>query len=474
MTDRDFDRALELSAGSLPPPPKTVRQINPWSGAIRLVLWGLALQHLTINNLGLQYLLPLLGAALCFLGFRTLRRENPGFRRCWACALGLMGCAAAGLLVLSTPLNLIPAVTYGVGTLKLLLLCALFLGLRAGLWETLEAAGQPRPKGEPLLWAVALELVFPLMAFSPLSHTWLAFFLMLGWFLAVLRAVKKAVRPLDDAGYRLKAAPVRLRPALLLVCWAALLLALWAGCCLTANRLDTPWLPAETAAGEQETRQALLAQGFPEDLLRQLPDGEVAKLRDAAGCQSEWVWQRLPVREGDTEATAHGRLLLRQVKVQLESGRARLYTGFVWTEDAASSWQEALQLYDWADQFVYRREDVSAGVTCSLKGQALAAALEPRLERAEVESQFFPPSERLSLLLRFTFPRGAVDRQGWAAYTICYNISPGHYYNVNFWADYYHQLRPWTLPWRDAGALLGSGAAPREGAVECGAMIQLY
>ena len=44
---------------------------------------GLALTTVTLNFLGLNYILPAAGAILLLLGFRALRGENAWFRGCW-------------------------------------------------------------------------------------------------------------------------------------------------------------------------------------------------------------------------------------------------------------------------------------------------------------------------------------------------------------------------------------------------------
>lgn len=47
-----------------------------WLTALCRILWGLALCTFRLEVFYLQYLLPLLGATLLYLGYRSLRREN--------------------------------------------------------------------------------------------------------------------------------------------------------------------------------------------------------------------------------------------------------------------------------------------------------------------------------------------------------------------------------------------------------------
>ena len=65
MSEREYDILLAETAGSLPPGPS--EQSEPWRVAMRRILWGLALVTIKLELLGLNYLLPCLGAALVYL-----------------------------------------------------------------------------------------------------------------------------------------------------------------------------------------------------------------------------------------------------------------------------------------------------------------------------------------------------------------------------------------------------------------------
>ena len=81
MKEEDLDNALINSIPELPPD-DIVKEVTPWRKAMNRSLVGLALTTITLNFLGLNYVLPAVGTILTLLGFRALRGENGWFKGC--------------------------------------------------------------------------------------------------------------------------------------------------------------------------------------------------------------------------------------------------------------------------------------------------------------------------------------------------------------------------------------------------------
>ena len=136
MKQDEFDLRLTQEMADLPPDPGEVQDYNPWQAAMSRILWGMALTTFRLEFFYLQYLLPLLGAALMYLGYRSLRRENPWFRLCWGLSGLLLAIHIALDILAATPVmgwiagN--PAVNWGltwpIRGMDLLLLFALWPG----------------------------------------------------------------------------------------------------------------------------------------------------------------------------------------------------------------------------------------------------------------------------------------------------------------------------------------------------------
>lgn len=78
MTNDSFDRALMDQMGQLPPVPGELDLCTPWHSAVGRILWGLALCTFRLEVFYLQYLLPLLGATLLYLGYRSSAGRTGG------------------------------------------------------------------------------------------------------------------------------------------------------------------------------------------------------------------------------------------------------------------------------------------------------------------------------------------------------------------------------------------------------------
>lgn len=103
MKQDEFELRLTQEMADLPPGPGEVQDYNPWQAAMSKLLWGMALTTFRLEFFYLQYLLPLLGAALMYLGYRSLRRENPWFRLCWGLSGLLLAIHIALDILAATP-----------------------------------------------------------------------------------------------------------------------------------------------------------------------------------------------------------------------------------------------------------------------------------------------------------------------------------------------------------------------------------
>ena len=83
MKPDEFDRALMDEMAQLPPDPGEAERCNPWRHAMSCMLWGMALMIIQFDFFYLNYLLPLLGSGLCYVGCRSLRSTSRWFRLAW-------------------------------------------------------------------------------------------------------------------------------------------------------------------------------------------------------------------------------------------------------------------------------------------------------------------------------------------------------------------------------------------------------
>ncbi len=324
--DLRFAQMMREDASALPPPEK----INPWQMAMTQVLWGFGLSTITLNFLYLDYILPALGAVLLVLGFRTLRRENRPLRWCYILSIAKLLVCAAGDVLAALPVKVeLPGAYISTAVTLVLYIC-----LWRGMVEVSRAAGAEKPAA-PAAGAMALfyALLLPLALIG--LQGWLLVMPILIVYAAILRNMWKLTRSLEDMGYAITAAPVRL-PG-----WAVLwgsLAAMLAAVLLTAflgQRYPMDWHTRSDAPQSVPIRQELLEKGFPERVLNDLTADEVAQLAGAA--------------EVYTESST-----------RYEKGSYRSYTCDTYYTDMPANWQydSAKKQEDGSYRYTYRIYDV--------------------------------------------------------------------------------------------------------------------
>lgn len=340
MTDRDFDQLLYQGADQLPP--KSVEQTSPdpWRQALLLICWGIALTSITLNFLNLQYILPAVGAMLLCLGFRSLRRENGWFRQCYVLSILLALYRGATDLLLATPLaaDLSGGWSYLLGLLgwlvSLWLLFALWRALKA-VFLRAELPAKTRAAGGMVICYFLLFLLALVNASG-----WLLLLPVLILWICLLTGLFKTSRALDHAGYAIQPAPVRLSNGrVLAVSLGALLLAALA-CLLIFSRYPVEASATQLETGQKELRQELLGLGFPEEVLADLTDQEVALLDGATAVYGEryQVVNTYPTNTPNTMS----KLSVRTIQVILPGGNARYYYYFSWKDTPFSRFKESI------------------------------------------------------------------------------------------------------------------------------------
>lgn len=479
--DLRFAQMMREDAAALPPPADG--EITPWRTAMDRILWGMGLTTITLNFLWLDVLLPAIGAVLLVLGFRTLRRENAPLR--WGYRLSLLSLAIrfAGDVLAALPVDVgnTPAYVHIPVTL------ALYVCLWRGMVGVSRAAGAEKPAA-PAAGAMALfyALLLPLALIG--LQGWLLVMPILIVYAAILRNMWKLTRSLEDMGYAITAAPVRL-PG-----WAVLwgsLAAMLAAVLLTAflgQRYPMDWHTRSDAPQSVPIRQELLEKGFPERVLNDLTADEVAQLSGAVRVyhQTERLYSSTAYREVTlsrflrdpphtlqydhtlTETDDAGNRTYRyvyrvydtleqtmtHVAVELpeEDGvRRYIYIHHLTYAAPPSPYTEMLELWpawqtqgDW-----FPGGHVSGRVLCQKNGTAQAAAFHTLKSGSQQVSDLFGTRQTQRITAGWSFPRGVESPRAYVFYDA---LRGQDGWVIESWANYVCQTAP-VYPFRDAAAL---------------------
>lgn len=324
--DLRFDALLTEGADALPPP----ADVSPWHSAMYCIVWGIALKTLTLQILYLHYILPTVGCILLVLGFRTLRQENRALR--WAYGLSLAAAVMRGVCAVLQALPVDVGLIFGYADSGLML--GILIALWRGMTGVARAAGAEKPSAPAAGTLAAFYAVLLVLAHIGLEG-WPLVLPVLAVYLVILRNLVRLFRSLENTGYAIHAAPVRLPAAAVLWGYLGLTLAAVVLAMLLGQRYPMDWQVRQDAPQDAAIRAELLELGFPQDVLDDLTAEEAAALAGASE-------------------------VLTQTDTQYDSGKYRVVTTDVWDEDTPNTWQyqSAEKQADGTYRYTYHVYDV--------------------------------------------------------------------------------------------------------------------
>ena len=395
---------------------------------------------------GLQYILPTVGLVLLLLGFRALRRENrwfcAGFRLCGA----WFACAAAGLALRAAiaPETASSWLGYAAAALEL----AVFLCLWRGLDAVQRKAGLPSGKSAAALFFWYVLLVA--LTFARSNVGWLFAAVILAAYLCVLRSLFRLTRVLDESGYAVRPAAVRVPDG-----WLAAGLTAWLAACIACGYLfggsyamDWTALPPQGAYAEE--RAQLAALGFPEDVFADLSEDDLAACRGALRVVSRS--EDVPMNDGRTVKKGFGQhtwtdivydtreLRVTGVAVQIAEasdggGEWIVFYHFRWLENPGFYGTEALRVLptsdepvdwgDWTGRVLYDRGGAANAAPYASLGNVTAAY-----------SSFGTLVTQTNGIAAFSLPNRGENQRGYVA---CRVRTPAETPYLRIQMDYVHQ-----------------------------------
>ncbi len=304
MREEDkLDVLLTQEAGELPPPPVVDEAITPWKRAIYRIVWGIGLTTCTLNVWIIKYLMLAVGTVLLWLGFRALRRENRCFTACWVISLIEAAFQFAGLILNATiwvseqPLSWL---SYS----GLMLPLIQYICLWQGIIEVRRRAGQPaeaRAAGA-LIWFYLVLAAFALLNVQGLIIVGA----LLVVYILIMRSLSKFAHLLDEAGYQVQPAPVRVSDRSIWITWFAALLVCISAATLLFSRYPMEWTPRPEGeqAGLEEIRSHLVELGVPEQVADDLSAEDLSSLEGALRVEVEITEH--PFNDGQEVRTSMG------------------------------------------------------------------------------------------------------------------------------------------------------------------------
>ena len=420
MTEREFDLLLETSLPEAPPSDVT-KWVNPWRTAMDRILLGFAFQGITLHFLLLQYILPAIGSVLLVLGFRSLRRENLWFRLCYVISLFNLALTLVTLVANAT--------IYGGAVREYLLgytipllgvdLCQylfFWLGFRAvrkkaGLAPGAASAFALLVWNAIICWLGLLEVGnMPLLIGG----------IILLLYICILRCLWTLSTQLEEAGYAVQAAPVRVEDGLLVKAFAGVLaLGLVVGYAVF-DSYPMEWTPA-VETGHQEIRDHLVDLGVPEQVVSDLTEEDLLACAGAVEVVMDQRYHSLT--DGmTTESTGEGEeLLMTHAALRLDEKTWKIIHHFQWVVHPGFRGTENIQFWsadrdsegwesarEWTGQLLYDKEGQTFTAPCY--------SLEP--VTYDYSSWFSGQQTVTDVFAAFSLPNEGENHRGYGSYTV--------------------------------------------------------
>lgn len=517
MKSDEFDLLLMDQASQLPPLPADLEAYTPWRSAMTRLVWGMVLTTFRLQFFYLNYLLPLLGAVLVYLGCRILRRENGWFRLCGALGALYLAVNAAYLVLNATPvidsISRNQPLAFGLGTAFSLISAGILFALRQGTRAAFSTGPDCPPDyfGRalaayllslavaawcdlvPLTRQTGLLIVGTEITNKPLYYGRAAAFLVL--YVLCLYWVARQGSALAGRGYQITPAPVRLPGwAVGVAVFGVVALSLPAAMYLGAHIPSGPPEPvtAPLAGSQEQVRDSLVALGLPEELAGMLDEEELAMCAGAIGVkQADFVQTFKGGERPQTQEQYSPSLMLDGGQVSLEAwtvvlpgSRLRCYCAFYWDQLPEHRLQEQASLDlsgsypagDYTGRLLWERD----GQTYTVLPDLQIAGGQSAQELSEDAQWWYQGElERLGHLhcspwFDYSIPKGAQRLRGYLAYTSdISSFEPGRMdgiYEIEFADHSYlmlrHQSRLLQYPFHSISDLGGSRSIRTYGPIQ--------
>ena len=463
MKPDKFDLELMDQMGGLPPLSGEAERYTPWHDAMFCLLMGQALVTFHFEFFYLQYLLPLLGSVLIYLGARSLRSENKWFRLCWILGGARLAWNMVYLVMNATPVIQMLSgswlnwpVSVFVNCITMTQLLALYGGTRLAFAVT----GGPKPKDwlarglvawllsmGVAVWVDLIPLTRPSIFGQAIDHDWIWLYYCRGVvFIALqiyfLRCLYRQSEVLAGRGFDITPAPVRCSGRTVgLASFGAVALMIPVALFFSSHIPNGPveMISSPLSSSQTIVRDTLVRMGLPEEVANLLDESELDLCANAVDVRLMESGS-YNVEEGRSQlqddwlidSLARGRSAMTAWAVVLPENQVRYYFIFRYLDMPRGHFQEQFSIDPIGN---YPTRDYTARLIWDQGGSVRTVQPQVYLAGGQTEDEIdwnavlFRESTRMELerlggrlhyspWFNFSIPRGAEDFRGYLAYTV--------------------------------------------------------
>ncbi len=436
---------------------KLIDKTNPWKKPMTDIALGFALTSITLNFLWLQYILPTFGTVLIFVGTRSLRKENKYFTWAYFLSAAYMAIYTVYLLFSSTPLAVEIQNEVVFSLLPTGFRLALFLSLSSAIKNVFIKASASNIQNSFNLADVCI-LLSALLAVSPLSDSWLAFIILIFFYIRIVRSMYRLGDDAGSIGYSFASTREKLSNTVvvrgyLMICFILVIF------CGTAASHLVPNFTEIKPVTSSDTRNKLLEFGVPEEILSDISDENISMLqnvinvdvdtdllmfdgvREAVEVETNMYEENMKPKNHTMEATT--------VYAELPENVVYVLVYFKWQKPKAF-WNDGFTI--WGEEGI---ELLEGKLFCKKNNTNYESPI-PRLKNDFVttSSMLFGASQSRQITGGVCYPFGSENQRGYVFYRLSLPEENGIVANC---INYLHSTSLVTLPYNYAEQKILSG-----------------
>ena len=280
LTDDELRDVFE--SGDPRVPINVAEKVTPWKKAMQNLLVGFGISAASISYFPLDFILTAVGSVLVFFGFRSLRKENRAFKVGYGISILFLvytfavsvfeACAVFGEFSETTAAGMI---TYCSLFLRLVELMAIVKGVGA---VQKKAGLEGKNQGWKLVFWYCLMCVFAIF-----NYTGILVYVLIIAYIAMIVRLYKFSSALDDAGFTIRPAKIRIGNKAFSIAAAVLLVVsiIAANIFFGSYPMKFSVRANETAKSVATVKTKLVSLGFPKEVLDNLSGEDILDCKNA-------------------------------------------------------------------------------------------------------------------------------------------------------------------------------------------------
>lgn len=286
MGNNDFpiDRFSEnnLDELSMALDEKDIREF--WHKSMKNITLGFMFTVMTFNFLWLQYILPTLAAALLYVGFRNLRKENKALNIAWIFSIINMIYNVLNLIYVNTPLNVNVKSTSIMAFISTVFQISFLIVFREGIKKIFYKV-DAKPKKDPILGLIIWRIILVTCALTELGQIWFISIPIIIYYFYIFKSLYKLSYDLETINYIPSKITVMINKKKLSWLYTISCIFIVGVCCVFSNHIKLDSIEV-IPVKEFGTRNMLIDKGVPVKIVKDIVDEDIIMLKDIVNVET--------------------------------------------------------------------------------------------------------------------------------------------------------------------------------------------